>query len=41
MIQNDKHTNYERNQHTFEMVDSYDKMTIYNGGKEIARIENK
>ena len=25
--------------HTIEMADSYDKMTIYNGGKEIARIE--
>lgn len=27
--------------HTIERADSYDKMTIYNGGKEIARIENK
>ena len=25
--------------HTIEMADSYDKMTIYNGGKEIARIK--
>ena len=25
--------------HTIEMADSYDKMTIYNGGKEIARNE--
>ena len=25
--------------YTIEMADSYDKMTIYNGGKEIARIE--
>gem|GEM_PF-5293829 len=26
--------------HTIERADSYDRMTIYNGGKEIARIEN-
>ena len=25
--------------YTVEMADNYDKMTIYNGGKEIARIE--
>lgn len=26
--------------HTIERADSYDKITIYNGGKEITRIEN-
>lgn len=27
--------------HTIERANSYDKMTIFNGGKETARIENK
>lgn len=27
--------------HTIERADSYDKMTIFNGGEETARIENK
>ena len=26
--------------HTIERADSYDKMTIFNGGEETARIEN-
>lgn len=27
--------------HTIERADSYNKITIFNGGKETARIENK
>ena len=27
--------------HTLWMADSYDRITIYNGGKEITQIENK
>ena len=27
--------------HTIERADSYDRMTIFNGGKEVTQIENK